>query len=106
MNRLGSHSFGVRGFGIAFGLVAVLFVTVVPTAQAQTTPETKAGVIAGAQRDPDTCARAINSATSISHGVAALAVHELVRRSCADGGPGLDTGRTNWASYWHYMHHR
>ncbi len=90
MNGLNSHTARARGLGMAVGLVAVLFVTVAPTAQAQTTPETKAGVIAAAQRDPDTCASVSNSSTSVSHGIAALAVHDLVGRSCANGGPGCE----------------
>jgi hypothetical protein len=61
-----------------------------PEAQAGHVPETTAGVIHAAQRDGHTCARAVNSSLSISHGVAALAVHDLVGNSCGNGGPGCE----------------
>jgi len=75
---------------LVLGLALLAFVATAPSAQANHSPETKAGVLHAAERDPDTCARAIRSASSITHGIAALAVHELIGRSCANGGPGCE----------------
>ncbi len=92
---------------VAGWLAMVMFVAVAPAAQANRSPESKAGVIHAAQRDPRTCARAVTPAASIAHGIAELAVHQLVGRTCANGGPGCveiwgytgsDWGVLGWCS--------
>ena len=98
---------GMKRQVLSIGLAVLMFLVGAPAAEASHSPETKAGVIQAAQRDGDTCARAVNSATSISHGIAHLSVHEILGGNCANGGPGCeevwgysgsDWARLGWCS--------
>lgn len=75
---------------VLFGVVIALVLGVTQPAYACKTPATRVGLLQAIHRTPHVCVTSTSATASIVRGVSAVGVHDLVGKSCNNGGPGCE----------------